>query len=53
MQKLRELNKRSRKYMNCKDCKFIKCYLRTEKAFEKCPVDIKKEEFEEHKEFEK
>jgi hypothetical protein len=33
--------------MNCKDCKFIKkCCLRTEKEFEKCPVDVKKEEFE-------
>lgn len=39
--------------MNCKDCIYIKCLLRTEKEFEKCPVQDKKEKYEESQKDEK
>lgn len=33
--------------MNCKNCIYTKCLLRTDKEFEFCPVELKKKKYEE------
>ncbi len=32
--------------MNCKNCIYTKCLMRTEKEFEVCPVQVAKEQWE-------
>lgn len=36
--------------MNCKDCIYTKCLLRTDKEFEICPVEMAKREYEKKQE---
>ncbi|WML33228.1 hypothetical protein [Clostridium sp. OS1-26] len=36
--------------MNCKDCEFKRCLMRTDKEFDTCPVDVAKQKYANEKE---